>query len=79
MRHNILIEFTLTDKNLLNKLETVCKSNELFLAEWQKIGNNLRILSEFSEIKDMMFKAFNKNELKKLSYHFIPMEDYKLE
>lgn len=75
-RHNILIEFDVTHSKieLFERLEKVCKDNELFLAEWQREGDKIRILSEFREIKSMLFKEFDQFELDLMPFCHIPME-----
>ncbi len=75
MRHNLILEFESSKPELLDKLENTAKSNELFLAEWGREGDKIRILSEFGEIKSMLFKDFSQDELKKLPYKIIPFEE----
>lgn len=76
-RHNIILEFDLKNTNpeLFDRLEKALKNHELFLAEWQRDGDKIRVLSEFSEIKAALFAAFENEELKKLPYVVIPFEE----
>ncbi len=77
MRNNILLEFYPSSK-LINRLEKICKNNELFLAEWERQNNKIRILSEINEIKEILHKEFSNDEIKKLSFKSIPfMENLK--
>lgn len=75
-RHNVLLEFSLVSSKLelFERLETICKNNELFLADWQREGDKIRILSEFGEIKSMLFKEFDQHELDLLPYVHVSME-----
>jgi hypothetical protein len=74
-RNNLLLEFTSSNGSLLDRLETICKNNELFLAEWQRDGNKIRILSEMREINPMICKEFSQEELDKLTFVVIPFEE----
>jgi len=75
-RNNVLLEFSLVSSKLelFERLETICKNNELFLAEWQREGDKIRILSEYGEIKQMLFKEFDQFELDLMPFCFVPME-----
>jgi hypothetical protein len=72
-----MLEFDITHSkiDLFERLETTCKNNELFLAEWEIKGDTIRILSEFGEIKQMLFKEFDQFELDLMPFCFVPMED----
>ena len=74
MRNNVLLEFTSDNNNLLDRLEKVCKSNELFLVEWQRQNNKIRILSTQSEIRSLIYDEFLQKELDQISFINIPME-----
>jgi len=76
IRNNVLLEFDITHSKIefFERLETICKSNELFLAGWQREGDKIRILSEYGEIKQMLFKEFDQFELDLMPFCFVPME-----
>lgn len=76
IRHNVLLEFDVTHSKLefFERLEKICKGNELFLAEWQREGDKIRILSEYGEIKSMLIKEFDQFELDLMPFCHVPME-----
>ena len=72
-RHNILVEFdvTHTKLDLHERLWSICEKNWAFLAGYQREGDLIRILSEYGEIKQMMFKEFDQFELDLLMFRIV--------
>lgn len=75
-RNNVLVEFdvTHTKLDLHERLWQACESSWAWLAGYEREGDLIRILSEWREIKQMMFKEFDQFELDLLMFKIIPME-----
>ncbi len=69
MNLNIMIEFSTTAQGeeadrILEIIEKSCKTNELFLVDWQRKGEKIRIYSKYSEImKAVDRKKFTPKQL----------------
>jgi len=74
-RQNILLEFTSSKPELVDRLEKAFEKSWAWIVEFGREGDKVRVLSEFGEIKDVIFKNFKQEELKEIPYKVIPFEE----
>ncbi len=74
LKLNILLEISTTTKGpeadkVLDIIEKNCKANELFIVDWQRQGDKIRIYSKFSEIIDAIeTKRLTPKQLELIQY-----------
>lgn len=81
MMYNVLLEFSIKTpgaaaNKVLDKMEENCKANDLFLVQWYRKGQKIRIYSKFSDIMDAIGKdKFTTSELGLIQYSRICNSD----